>query len=203
LAHKFNALSCLSLPLLHIHLHHPLYFFIFTQTQFTQDLEEEEEEAATPGGTAANAFDGTERVLAPKGDDPLDSARFRKRQDLKTAQPWTPEGEIGDLSVPVKGKNVKLAELLGEGATIVMNIKLDDPETITQIPALKTLVQEYKDRGLRAILIPTDQGDYEPDDSATVRIKVGQQFGLRSSSKGPVVVTGLKSASSAGFLWRI
>jgi len=77
---------------------------------------------------------------------------------------------------------------MGETLTIVMNIKLDDPETIIQIPALKTLVSQYKDQGLRAILIPTDQGDYEPDDSATVRIKVGQQFGLLSSTKGPVVV---------------
>ena len=50
----------------------------------------------------------------------------------------------------------------------VMNIKLDDPETITQIPALKALVARYQSQGLRAILVPTDQGDYEPDDSATV-----------------------------------
>ena len=44
------------------------------------------------------------------------------------------------------------------------------------------------EQGLRAILIPTDQGDYEPDDSATVLIKVGQQFGIKSSTKGPIVV---------------
>ena len=43
-----------------------------------------------------------------------------------------------------------------------------------QIPALKALVAQYKSQGLRAILVPTDQGDYEPDDSATVRIKVKQ-----------------------------
>ena len=34
----------------------------------------------------------------------------------------------------------------------------------------------------------TDQGDYEPDDSATIRIKLGQQFGVGSSTKGPTVV---------------
>lgn len=151
--------------------------------------DDEEEEEVGPGGNAGNAFDGTERILAPKGDDPLDSEKFRKRQDLTTFKPWTPEGEIGDLGLPVMGKKSKLADLMGEGATIVMNIKLDDPETISQIPALKTLIGEFKDQGLRAILIPTDQGDYEPDDSATVRIKVGQQFGIRSSKKGPVVVT--------------
>jgi len=41
---------------------------------FAQDAEEEEEEEEdVVGGTAKNAFDSTERVLAPKGDDPLDS----------------------------------------------------------------------------------------------------------------------------------
>jgi len=152
------------------------------------DDEEEDAEELVAGGTRENAFDSTERVLAPKGDDPLDSEKFRKRQDLKKFPAWTPEGDIGDLKIPVKGKDVKLGSLMGETATIVMNIKLDDPETITQIPALRALVAQYQEQGLRAILIPTDQGDYEPDDSATVRIKVGQQFGIKSSTKGPIVV---------------
>lgn len=152
------------------------------------DDEDDQEETAA-GGTRENAFDSTERVLAPKGDDPLDSERFRKRQDLKKFPAWAPEGEISDLKVPVKGKDVKLGALMGDAATIVMNIKLDDPETITQVPALRALVAQYQEQGLRAILVPTDQGDYEPDDSATVRIKMGQQFGIRSSTKGPIVVT--------------
>jgi len=149
---------------------------------------EEEEEEGEEEASASNAFQSTERVLAPKGDDPLDSDKFRNRQDLRKFKPWQPEGDISDLTVPVKGKGVKLGSLLGESATIVMNIKLDDPETITQVPALKALVAQYKANGLRAILIPTDQGDYEPDDSATVRIKMAQQFGVLSSTKGPVVV---------------
>ena len=123
-------------------------------------LEEEEEEEEGEGdevASAENAFQSTERVLAPKGDDPLDSEKFRKRQDLKKFKPWTPEGDLFDLTVPVKGKGVKLANLLGDSATVVMNIKLDDPETINQIPALKALVATYKAQGLRAILIPTDQ----------------------------------------------
>lgn len=154
-----------------------------------EEEDQEEAEVAEPaGGSAKNAFDNTERVTAPMGDDPLDSEKFRNRQDLKILKPWTPEGDVADLGVPLKGKNIKLGKLMGETATIVMNIKLDDPETITQIPALKAMVAQYKDQGLRAILVPTDQGDYEPDDSATVRIKMAQQFGLQSSSKGPVVV---------------
>ena len=47
----------------------------------------------------------------------------------------------------------------------------------------------YAEKGLGAICFPSDQGDYEPDDSTTVRIKVQQQFGMASSSKGPIVVT--------------
>ena len=150
--------------------------------------EDEEEEEAVAGGSRENAFDSTERVLAPKGDDPLDSERFRKRQDLKKLPVWEPEGEVSDLKIPVKGKDVKLGSLMGETATIVMNIKLDDPETITQLPALRALVAQYQEQGLRAILVPTDQGDYEPDDSSTVRIKMVQQFGIRSGVKGPIVV---------------
>lgn len=51
------------------------------------------------------------------------------------------------------------------------------------------LVGTYADQGLAAICFPTDQGDYEPDDSTTVRIKVQQQFGMASSIKGPIAVT--------------
>lgn len=94
-----------------------------------------------------------------------------------------------DITIPVNGRQKKLGKLLGSRATIVMNVKLDDPETTAQVPALRGIVAKYADQGLTAICFPTDQGDYEPDDSTTVRIKLAQQYGLTSSSKGPVVVT--------------
>jgi hypothetical protein len=120
---------------------------------------------------------------------------FRRRQDLVLEPVFTPEGGVLSIPIPVNGREKPVKKFLGEKATIVMNIKLDDPETSRQIPALRTvkqeymrppkniyskyltpsaqLVESYADKGLQAICFPTDQGDYEPDDSMTVRIKVG------------------------------
>ena len=44
-----------------------------------------------------------------------------------------PDG-VGKIKLPVNGRQKALSKLLGRGATIVMNVKLDDPETITQVP---------------------------------------------------------------------
>jgi len=45
-----------------------------------------------------------------------------------------PDG-VGKIKLPVNGRQKALSKLLGRGATIVMNVKLDDPETITQVTA--------------------------------------------------------------------
>ena len=152
---------------------------------------------------ASGAEDSALGSRAPMGADVLDRPNFRKRQDFVLEEAYNPES-LEDIPVPVNGKQKTLSKLKGSKATIVMNIKLDDPETVTQIPALKTLVLQYADQGLNAICFPTDQGDYEPDDSATVRIKVrqelislstdcilkvAQQYGMKSSLKGPIIVT--------------
>lgn len=52
---------------------------------------------------------------------------------------FVPENGPSELSIPYNGRDKKLKKLLGPKATIVMNIKLDDPETSRQIPALKTV----------------------------------------------------------------
>lgn len=126
---------------------------------------------------------------AAMGADVLDRAEFRRRQDLFAEPPVSFPDGVGSIKLPVNGRKKPLSKLLGNGATIVMNVKLDDPETITQVPSLRSLVSKYAEQGLNVICVATDQGDYEPDDSATVRIKLAQQYGLASSSKGPVIVT--------------
>jgi len=133
---------------------------------------------------------GANAETAPFGEDVLDRPEFRRRQDLFLLKADDVKGlDLSDIPFAVNGKKKKVSKLLGKGATIVMNIKLDDPETTVQLPALRSLMAEYAAQGLGAILVPTDQGDYEPDDSATVRIKVASQFQIQSSSKGPIVVT--------------
>ena len=168
---------------------------------------------------------------APMGADTLDRPGFRQYQDLTKQEPSADSSQnVKDMTIPVNGRQKKLSKLLGSRATIVMNVKLDDPETTAQVPALRGIVAKYAEQGLTALCFPTDQGDYEPDDSTTVRIKVNihpcttpparsrspsapphkpaparhtllgarraarraqlaQQYGLTSSSKGPVVVT--------------
>jgi len=128
---------------------------------------------------------------APMGSDTLDRPGFRSYQDLTKdeASPGSASLVLRDIQIPINGRMKKLGKLLGSKATIIMNVKLDDPETTAQVPALKGMVAQYAEKGLSAICFPTDQGDYEPDDSTTVRIKLAQQFGLASSSKGPVAVT--------------
>lgn len=43
-----------------------------------------------------------------------------------------PDG-VGNIKLPVNGRPKLLSKLLGRGATIVVNVKLDDPETISQV----------------------------------------------------------------------
>ena len=110
---------------------------------------------------------------APMGADTLDRPGFRQYQDLTKQEPSADSSQnVKDMTIPVNGRQKKLSKLLGSRATIVMNVKLDDPETTAQVPALRGIVAKYAEQGLTALCFPTDQGDYEPDDSTTVRIKV-------------------------------
>ena len=116
-----------------------------------------------------------ETETASMGADPLDRPGFRQYQDLtKEEDTGSSDSNIKEIQIPVNGRQKKLGKLLGSRATIVMNVKLDDPETTAQVPALRSMVAQYAEKGLTAICFPTDQGDYEPDDSATVRIKVNR-----------------------------
>ena len=113
---------------------------------------------------------------AAMGADTLDRPEFRRYHDLTKDEVYVPGADgsavLKDIPVPINGRQKKLGKLLGTGATVVMNVKLDDPETMTQIPSLRSVMTQFADKGLKAICFPTDQGDYEPDDSFTVRIKV-------------------------------
>lgn len=153
------------------------------------EIAEEVEEAVAAVAPAPRPRAGAEMQTAEMGADVLDRKEFRRRQDLFTEAPVSFPDGVGNIKLPVNGRPKLLSKLLGRGATIVVNVKLDDPETISQVPAIRSMVAKYAAQGLNVICVATDQGDYEPDDSPTVRIKLAQQFGLVSSSKGPVIVT--------------
>ncbi len=63
----------------------------------------------------------------------------------------------GEATLPFKGKQLPLKKFRAK-ATIVVNIKMDDPQATTQLPALAYLNKKYASDGLRILAFPTDQG---------------------------------------------
>lgn len=81
-----------------------------------------------------------------------------------------------DFEVPYNGKQVPLSKFLGQ-ATLVVNIKIDDPVSLQQMPGLVALTQTLGRKGLRIWCFPTDQGYFEPDENDVIRIKNYQIYG--------------------------
>lgn len=50
-----------------------------------------------------------------------------------------------------------LGKFLGK-ATIVFNMKLDDPQTMNQYPSLVEIYNKYKEEGLHVLCFPSEQG---------------------------------------------
>lgn len=99
---------------------------------------------------------------------------------------------IYDFTVPVANKDIPFVELVdqkfpeGEDlnerprvkAIVVVNIKQDDPLARKNIPELITLAAKYGKNGDFAVVaVPTDQGYYEPDTSALIRLKMDREYG--------------------------
>lgn len=120
---------------------------------------------------------------------------------------------IYDFTLPMKGKETKISEIIGQtfadegakdtgdgwtdtgegggtvGTTVkailVVNIKQDDPIARKNIPELIALANRFGKNGEFAVIVsPTDQGYYEPDTSALIRLKLESEYGYGSSSPG-------------------
>jgi len=61
----------------------------------------------------------------------------------------------------------------------------DDPISRTQIPQLLTLTQQFEH--LAVILIPTDQGYFEPDTSELTRLKLKKEYGFGNAENAIVL----------------
>jgi len=110
--------------------------------------------------------------------------------------------KIYDFSLPIAGNQVPLMELVkqqfadvevlpqneGDEATVktetkvkaivVVNIKQDDPIARKNIPELISLASKFGRTGEFAVICaPTDQGYYEPDTSALIRLKLASEYG--------------------------
>jgi len=96
--------------------------------------------------------------------------------EAPAAVPTPPPGPSAfDFDVPFRGEPRDSKLFLGK-ATLVVNVKLDDPYTLENLPGLQDLRDKYAKQGLNVLAFPTDQGWFEADDSDTLRLKFKQAF---------------------------
>lgn len=86
--------------------------------------------------------------------------------------------DMGAFKLPYNHENLAFRDFLGSKATIVFNMKIDDPQTVTQFPNLLEIYKKYKNQGLNVHAFPTEQGWFEPDDDETVRAKSKEYYGF-------------------------
>lgn len=163
-------------------------FGLLNSAAFADD-ENVVESIAARAARMAKEVEAAEKDAAPV----VTSARV---QDTRT---------IYDFSVPVANKDVPFVELIdqifpsasppvvSEGdestlaveptkgrarvkAILVVNIKQDDPIARKNIPELITLASKYG-KDFAVVAVPTDQGYYEPDTSALIRLKLDREYG--------------------------
>lgn len=92
-----------------------------------------------------------------------------------------------DMTVPYLGVDEPLSKLLGARATLVVNIKLDDPNTGADLVQLEYLGRRFGGNGLRVIAVPTDQGWFEPDMSEQIRQKAKYSYDYGGSLNAIIV----------------
>ena len=89
-----------------------------------------------------------------------------------------PPFEPATIKLPYSRNNVPFTDFVGKKATIIFNMKIDDPQTVLQFPELNEIYNKYKGEGLNMLAFPTEQGWFEPDDDETCRAKAKEFFGF-------------------------
>lgn len=95
-----------------------------------------------------------------------------------------------DFELPIVQENVKFQDVIHQEfykdgvkvkAILVVNIKQDDPIARKCIPELISIATKYgrnpADSAIAIICCPTDQGYFEPDTSALLRLKLASEYG--------------------------
>lgn len=85
---------------------------------------------------------------------------------------------VKGIKIPYNHENLPFGDFLGKKATIVFNMKIDDPQTVTQFPTLLEIYKKYSPLGLNVHAFPTEQGWFEPDDDETCRAKSKEYYGF-------------------------
>jgi len=85
-----------------------------------------------------------------------DSTSAPAAQTVAPAPAVWAKGFPSEVVVPYKGSELPLKRFRAK-ATVVVNIKTDDPESTRQLPALAYLSNKYAKDGLRVLAFPTEQ----------------------------------------------
>lgn len=93
--------------------------------------------------------------------------------------------DLGSYKLPYNHQNLAFKKFIGSKATIVFNMKIDDPQTIAQFPAINEIYNKYKNLGLNIHAFPTEQGWFEPDDDETCRAKAEVYYGFGGEKEFP------------------
>lgn len=176
----------------------------------TEEVKEAEVEKAAVDDAAAER----RRELAQKiKDDPRTIYDFtlpvggKAREVADLVGQTFDEGDAGDgwTDGGDGGTGTTEGHKLGNAvkAILVVNIKQDDPLARKNIPELIELVTKYNKKGEFAVIIsPTDQGYYEPDTSALLRLKVEQEYGY-GTSQGEILTDKVNMLGSGAIpFWR-
>lgn len=152
--------------------------------------------AADDAPSAAAADGAPPSTLTPytrlqaKGGDPwwqFITARSRKIQNLSPEA--TDEG-IWSYTIKINNNPTTLGDYFASNGLprpkflLISNMKQDDPSSRTQIPQLLTLSAALP---VALVLIPTDQGYFEPDTSALTRLKLKKEYGYGSVDKAIIL----------------
>jgi len=125
--------------------------------------------------------------LSPKAITTVSTDQIKQSSESTTETMALNKKSIYDFEVPVSGKLVPVRDLVtreinGEKkqpkAILVVNIKQDDPIARKNMPQLISLGSRFGKTGdFVVISIPTDQGYFEPDTSALIRLKLAAEYG--------------------------
>ena len=131
-------------------------------------------------GNAALAYSC--RPLAAWSEDGVSETAdgSTNEQPVSPAPPGPPAPPVVsafDFDVPFRGEPREIVPFLGR-ATVFVNVKFDDPETLDQMPGLNSLMSTFGSQGLHVLAFPTDQGWFEADDSNTLRLKYKSVYGF-------------------------
>lgn len=96
-----------------------------------------------------------------------------------------PSQDAYDFKLPVAGEKIPFGDLVRQDeehervkAILVVNMKQDDPVARKDIPELIAMATKYGKNGEFVVMLtPTDQGYYEPDTSALIRLKLTSEYG--------------------------